>query len=155
MWFVTGLIRGDGDRLRQQSPEFPLVNLSILRASFYKNCRWRWTLDIDWCGWVLSWVRGALSPSLSLSGNAGLWSKGFMLAIDTASTYPEIQLLYTGLMTPGKICYKVYQLAMIDPCIADFPENLLPLWRDLSLWHIPWRWYYPSHIGKCTGLLFL
>jgi hypothetical protein len=57
-----------------------------------------------------------------------------MLAIDTASTYPEIQLLYTGLMTPGKICYKVYQLAMIiNPCIADFPENLLPLQRDLSL----------------------
>jgi hypothetical protein len=51
-----------------------------------------------------------------------------MLAIDTASTYPEIQeLLYTGLMTPGKICHKVYQLATIDPCIADSPENLLPL----------------------------
>jgi hypothetical protein len=49
------------------------------------------------------------------------------LAFDTASTYPEIQLLYTGLMTPGKICYKVYQLAAIDPCVADSPENLLPL----------------------------
>jgi hypothetical protein len=48
-----------------------------------------------------------------------------MLAIDTAGTYPEIQLLYTGLMTPGKICYKVYQLAKIDPCTADSPENLL------------------------------
>ncbi len=41
---------------------------------------------------MLSWVRGALSPSLSLFGNAGLQSKGFMLAIDTAGTYPEIQL---------------------------------------------------------------
>jgi hypothetical protein len=50
-----------------------------------------------------------------------------MLAIDTASTYPEIQLQYTGSMTPGEICYKVYWLATIDPCIADFPENLLPL----------------------------
>jgi hypothetical protein len=48
-----------------------------------------------------------------------------MLAVDTASTYPEIQLLYTGLMTPGKICYKVYQLAAIEHCIADSPENLL------------------------------
>jgi hypothetical protein len=56
-----------------------------------------------------------------------------MLAIDTAGTYPEILLLYTGLMTPGKICYKVYQLAKIGPCIADFPENLLPLLSDLSL----------------------
>ncbi len=37
-----------------------------------------------------------------------------MLAIDTASTYPEIQLLYTGLMTPGKICYKVYQIATMS-----------------------------------------
>jgi hypothetical protein len=48
-----------------------------------------------------------------------------MLAIDTAGTYPEIQLMYTGLMTPGKIYYKVYQIAMIEPCIADSPENLL------------------------------
>jgi hypothetical protein len=53
-----------------------------------------------------------------------------MLAIDTASTYPEIQLLYTGLMTPGKICYKVYQLATIEPCIADSPENLLRPFKE-------------------------
>ncbi len=48
-----------------------------------------------------------------------------MLAIDTPSTYPEIQLLYNRLMIPGKICYKVYQLAKIEPCVADSPENLL------------------------------
>jgi hypothetical protein len=48
-----------------------------------------------------------------------------MLAIDTACTYPEIQLLYTRLMTPGKICYKVYQIAAIEPCVADSSENLL------------------------------
>jgi hypothetical protein len=48
-----------------------------------------------------------------------------MLAFDTARTYPEIQLLYTGLMTPGKICYTDYQIATIEPCIADSPENLL------------------------------
>ncbi len=46
MWFVTGRIRGDGNSLRQQSPEFPLVNLSILTASFYKHCHWRWPSDI-------------------------------------------------------------------------------------------------------------
>jgi hypothetical protein len=56
-----------------------------------------------------------------------------MLAIDTAGNYPEIQLLYTGLITPGKICYKVYQLAKFNPCVADFPENFLPLYRDLPL----------------------
>jgi hypothetical protein len=53
-----------------------------------------------------------------------------MLAIDTASTYPEIQLLYTGSMTPGEICNKVYWLAMINPCIADSQENVLsPIMR--------------------------
>jgi hypothetical protein len=46
MWFVTGWIRGDDDSLRWQSPEFPLVNLGILTASFYKHCCWRWPLDI-------------------------------------------------------------------------------------------------------------
>jgi hypothetical protein len=50
-----------------------------------------------------------------------------MLAIDTAGTYPEIQLMYTGLMTPGKICYKVDQFETFNPCIADSPENLLPI----------------------------
>jgi hypothetical protein len=53
-----------------------------------------------------------------------------MLAIDRASTYPEIQLLYTGLMTPGKICYKVYQLATIEPCVADSPDNLLGPFKE-------------------------
>jgi hypothetical protein len=55
-----------------------------------------------------------------------------MLAFDTASTYPEIQLLHTGLMTPGKICYKVYQLVTIEPCIADSPENLLCPFNSFS-----------------------
>jgi hypothetical protein len=55
--------------------------------------------------------QSTLSSSLSLFGNAGLWSRDFMLAINTAGTYPEIQLMYTGLMAPGEICYKVYWLA--------------------------------------------
>ncbi len=46
MWFVTDQIRGDGNSLRQQSPEFLLVNLSFLTASFYKHCCWRWPSDI-------------------------------------------------------------------------------------------------------------
>jgi hypothetical protein len=56
-----------------------------------------------------------------------------MLAIATAGTYPEIQLLYTGSMTPGEICYKVCWLATIDPCIADSPENLLSILKRLVL----------------------
>jgi hypothetical protein len=27
-------------------------------------------------------------------------------------------------------------------------------YKDLSLCHMPWLWYYPGHIGKCTHLLF-
>jgi hypothetical protein len=46
MWFVTGWVKGDGDSLRQQSPEFLHVNLSISTASFYKHCCWRWPSDI-------------------------------------------------------------------------------------------------------------
>jgi hypothetical protein len=56
-----------------------------------------------------------------------------MLAINTAGTYPEIQLLYTGLMTTDEICYKVYWPARIDPCIADSLENLLFLLKRLIL----------------------
>jgi hypothetical protein len=56
-----------------------------------------------------------------------------MLAIDNAVTYPEIQLLYTGSMTPGEICYKVSWLAMINPCVADSPVNLLSLLKRLTL----------------------
>ena len=50
---------------------------------------YRYQID---AGQVLSWVKGALSPSLSIFGNTGLLSKGFMLAINTAGTYLEIQL---------------------------------------------------------------
>jgi hypothetical protein len=69
-----------------------------------------------------------------------------MLAIDTASTYPEIQLLYIGLMTPGKICYKVYQIAMIDPCIADSPENLLHPYKETY----PYDIYHKGDITLVT-----
>jgi hypothetical protein len=43
-----------------------------------------------------------------------------MLAIDIASTY-------TVSITPGKISYKVCWLMTPDLCVADSPENLLPL----------------------------
>jgi hypothetical protein len=68
-----------------------------------------------------------------------------MLAIDMAGTYLEIQLLYTGSLTPGEICYKkVYWLAKTDPCIADSSENQLsPLKRLILMAHttkviLPW-----------------
>ncbi len=58
-----------------------------------------------------------------------------MLAIDTAG--PRDSLLYTGSMTPGEICYKDYWIAMIDPYVADSPENLLsPLKILIFMMHI-------------------
>jgi hypothetical protein len=66
-----------------------------------------------------------------------------MLAIDTAGNL-EIQLLYTESMTPGEICYKVYWLATTNPCVANFPENLLyPLKRLILMTYtikvmLPW-----------------
>jgi hypothetical protein len=145
MWFVTGWIRGKGDSCRQQSPEFPLVNLGILTAGFYKHCHWQWPSD---------------SRSMRVGCSCG--SEEPLVLV-----YPYLEMLdsdlkvscllliqHTGSMIPGEICYKVYWLATIDPCIADSPENLLSPLKRLSLWHIPQRWYYPSHIGKCTGSLF-
>ncbi len=77
-----------------------------------------------------------------------------MLAINIAGTYPEIQLLYTGIMTPDAICLKVCWLAATDPCIADSPENFLsPLKRFILMKHTT-KVILPGHIGKCTGLLF-
>ena len=40
MRVVTGRIGGDGNSRSRQSPESPLVNLSILSASSYKLCCW-------------------------------------------------------------------------------------------------------------------
>jgi hypothetical protein len=45
MRLVTGRIRGDGDSCRQQCPDFPLVNLGISTASFYKHCHWQLPSD--------------------------------------------------------------------------------------------------------------
>jgi hypothetical protein len=69
-----------------------------------------------------------------------------MLAIDTSGIYPEIQLLYTGLMTPDGICFKIYQLGTIDPCFADSPENLLRPFKETY----PYDVYYEGDITLVT-----
>ena len=58
-----------------------------------------------------------------------------MLAINTAGIYPEIQLMYTEAMTPGEICYKVYWLATIDPCVADSPPISLKETYPYDIYH--------------------
>jgi hypothetical protein len=40
MRVATGRIGGDGNSCSRQSPESPIVNLSILTASSYKHCCW-------------------------------------------------------------------------------------------------------------------
>jgi hypothetical protein len=70
-----------------------------------------------------------------------------MLNIDTAGIYPEIQLMNTaGSMTPGDICYKVYWLATIDPCVADPPENLLFSFKETY----PYGIYHEGDITLVT-----
>ncbi len=49
-------------------------------------------------------------------------------------------------MTPGKICYKVYQIAMIEPCIADSPENLLHPFKETY----PYEIYHEGDITLVT-----
>ena len=43
------------------------------------------------------------------------------------------QLLYTGLLIPGEICYKVCRLASTNPCFTNSPENFLSLLQRLIL----------------------
>ncbi len=50
MRFVTGWIRGDGDSCRQQSPEFLLVNLGILRQAFTGIIAGDGLQIVDQCG---------------------------------------------------------------------------------------------------------
>jgi hypothetical protein len=56
-----------------------------------------------------------------------------MLPINTSGIYAEIQSMYNGSMVPGEICYKVYWLATINPCVAGSPEKLLSLLKRLIL----------------------
>ncbi len=70
MRFVTGWIRDDGNSLRQQSPEFLLVNLSILMASFYKHCRWWWPSDLR--SMRVGCSRGSEAPLVLVSPYLGM-----------------------------------------------------------------------------------
>ncbi len=133
--FVTGWIIGDDDSLRWQYPEFPLVNLGILTASFYKHCHWQWPLDIR--SMRVGCSRGSEAPLVLVSPYLEIMDSdqkvSCSLLIQQAPNYPEILLLYTGSMIPGEISYKVSWLAMINPCVADSPENLLSLLKRLTL----------------------
>jgi hypothetical protein len=154
MRFVTGQIRGGGDRLRQQSPELLLIDLGILMASFYKHCCWQWRSNTR--SMRVGCSRGSEAPLVLVSPYLEMLDSDLkvscLLLIQHALTQRfNCDTLDKWLLVKSD---KVYWLATIDLCAVDSPENLLPLKRDLSLWHIPRRWYYPSHIEKWTGLLF-
>ncbi len=98
---------------------------------------------------MLLWVWRAPSPYLFLLGIVGPSLKGFMLAIDIASTY-------------GFLCCILDQWSLVKSAkrSASLQRLILALlillrisclyYNDLSLWDIPRLWYYPGHIGNCT-----
>ncbi len=126
MWFSTGQIRGDGNSLRQQSPEFQLVNLSILMARFYKHCHWQWPSDIR--SMRVGCSRGSEVPLVLVLPYLEMLDSDLknscLLLIQQAPTqrFNCCTLDWWPLL---KICYKVYQHATIDYYVADSPENLL------------------------------
>ncbi len=150
MWVVTGRIGGDGNSHSRQSRESLLVSLSILTASFYKHCCWPKPTDSRLlrsrcsCG-----SEEPLVLVFSFLGIAGLSLKGFMLAIDIASTYrflcctlDQWSLVKSATMSAG--------LQWLILALLILPRISCLHYKGLSLWHIPRLWYYPGHIGKCT-----
>ncbi len=155
MWFITSQIRGDGDSLRQQSPEFPLVNLSISTASFYKRCRWQWPTDIRLmrvecsCGSEAPLVLVSLVLEILDSYLKVLCLLSIQQALTSRFSYSTLDQ-----RSLVKSATRSYHLNTIDLlCFANSPERFMLFWRDSSLWHISWMWYYPSHIGKWTSSL--
>jgi hypothetical protein len=114
---------------------FLYFDLGILRASFYKHFCWQWPSDIR--SMRVGCSRGSEEPLVLVSPYLEMLDFDLkvscLLLTQQAPTYPEIQLLYTGSITLGEICYKVYWLATIDPCIDYSPENLLSLSKRLIL----------------------
>ncbi len=100
----------------------------ISTASFYKHCCWRWPSDIRsmWggCSHGSEASLVLVSPYLKMLDSDLMVS--CLLLIQQA---PTQRINYSTLdqWIPGEICYKVSWLAMIVPCVADSPENLLPL----------------------------
>ncbi len=132
MQVFTGRIGDVGNSCSEQSPEFLLVNLSILMASCYRHCLQPQPSDLRLlragcsCG-----LEEALILVFSI-GNCWTMSQRCH-SCNGHSQHLWISLLYSGSMIPGKICYKVCQLATTDPCIADILGNLLSLLQRLIL----------------------
>ncbi len=155
MWFVTGRIRGDGNSLRQQSPEFLLVNLSILTASFCKHCRWQWPSDIRLMRVGCS--RGSEVPLVLVSPYMEMLDSDLkvscLLLIQQAPTqrFNCCTLDWWPLAKSATRSIRLQRLILALLILQRI--SCAPLMR-LILMNTLRRWYYPSHIGKCTGLLF-
>jgi hypothetical protein len=156
MWFVTGWIRGDGDSLRRQSPEFLLVNLSISTASFYKHCCWWWPSDIR--SMRVGCSRGSEAPLVLVS--------------------PYMEMLDSDLKVSCLLLIQQAPTQRFNCCTLDWWPPVKFATRSISLQRLilallilqriscsfketyPYDIYHegditPSHIGKCTSLLFL
>ncbi len=156
MWFVTGRIRGDGgDSYRRQSPEFPLVNLGILTASFYKHCCWQWPSDIRsmWVGCSC----GSEEPLVLVSPYLEMLDSDLKVSCLLSTQQAPTQrfncctLDQWPLVKSATMSIGLQQLILALLILHRISYLLI---KTLFLWLIPQRWYCPSHIGKCTGLLF-
>ncbi len=136
MWFVTGQIRGDGDSFRQQSLEFLLVDLGISTASIYKQCHWQWPSDIR--SIQVGCSRGSEVPLVLVSPNLEMLDSDLKVSCSLLTQQAPTQrfnwcTLDQWPLVPSEIFYEVYWFGTIDPCAADFPENLLSPLKRLIL----------------------
>ncbi len=155
MWVVTGRIGGDGDSCRRQSLEFPLINLGISTASFYKCFCWQWPSNIR--SMRAGCSCGSEEPSVLVSPYLEMLDSNLKVSCS---------LLTQQAPTWRFNCCTLEQwpLAKSDPSSIGLRQMILALpilqrisyllQRDLSSWLIPRRRYYPGHIRKCTGSHF-
>ncbi len=127
MWLVTCRIRGDGNSLGWQSPEFLLVNLGILMASFYKHCHWQWPSDIR--SMRVRCSHGSEAPLVLVSP--------YLEILDSDRKVSCSLLIQQGHLPRDSIVvhwindlwWNLLQGLLacknLDRCIADSPENLL------------------------------
>jgi hypothetical protein len=82
------------------------------------------------------WVgcsRGSEVPLVLVSPYLEMLDSDLQVSCSLLTQQAPTQRFNYGTLAPGEICYKVYWLATIDPCIADSPENLLFLLKKLIL----------------------
>ncbi len=150
MWLVTGRIRGNGNSLRQQSPEFLLFNLGILTASFYKHCHWQRPSDIR--SMQVSCSHGSEAPLVLISPYLEMLDSDLKVSCSLLIQQAPTQRFNCCTLDQWPL---VSWLATIDPCIADSPANLLSLLKRLILMTNIMKVILPWSHWKLYWLAFL